>query len=114
MGGWLDDGPLLGYPCPDSLSEVLETTRLVALSLYWIGIYFVTRGTCRHRSGCNDWSWRGIWVLPLALSIDNLTYGAVTGVPGKCLGLGLGGPAGAGERRDWAWSASRSESASRS
>jgi hypothetical protein len=27
------------------------------------------------------WSWRAIWVLPVALSIDNLTFGAVTGVP---------------------------------
>jgi hypothetical protein len=27
------------------------------------------------------WSWRGIWVLPVALSLGNLTYGAVTGVP---------------------------------
>ena len=27
------------------------------------------------------WSWRGIWILPVALSLDNLTYGAVTGVP---------------------------------
>jgi hypothetical protein len=25
------------------------------------------------------WSWRGIWILPVALSIDNLTFGAVTG-----------------------------------
>ncbi len=64
----------------DSLSEVLETTLLVALGLYWIGIYFVAR-RMQTSERLQQWSWRGIWVLPVALSIDNLTYGAVTGVP---------------------------------
>jgi hypothetical protein len=73
-------GTLLHFSISDSLSTDLETVLLVALGLYWIGIYFVAR---RMQASPNlaKWSWRGIWVLPVALSIDNLTFGAVTGVP---------------------------------
>jgi hypothetical protein len=73
-------GTLFHVSISDTLSSVLETTLLVALGLYWIGIYFVAR-TMQASEGLQKWSWRGIWVLPVALSIDNLTYGAVTGVP---------------------------------
>jgi putative Mn2+ efflux pump MntP len=73
-------GTLFHFSISDSLSSVLETTLLVALGLYWIAIYFVAR-TMQGSEQLQKWSWRGIWVLPAALSIDNLTYGAVTGVP---------------------------------
>jgi putative Mn2+ efflux pump MntP len=73
-------GTLFHFSVSDSLSEVVETTLLVALGLYWIGIYFVARNM-QASERLQQWSWRGIWVLPVALSIDNLTYGAVTGVP---------------------------------
>jgi putative Mn2+ efflux pump MntP len=73
-------GTLLHLSISDTLSSVLETTLLVALGLYWIGIYFVAR-KMQASPDLQKWSWRGIWVLPVALSIDNLTYGAVTGVP---------------------------------
>ena len=64
----------------DTLSTVLETTLLVALGLYWIAIYFVAR-KMQTSERLQKWTWRGIWILPVALSIDNLTYGAVSGVP---------------------------------
>jgi putative Mn2+ efflux pump MntP len=73
-------GTLFHFSVSDSLSEVVETTLLVALGLYWIGIYFVARNM-QSSERLQQWSWRGIWVLPVALSIDNLTYGAVTGLP---------------------------------
>jgi putative Mn2+ efflux pump MntP len=73
-------GTLFHFSVSDSLSEVVETTLLVALGLYWIGIYFVARNM-QASERLQRWSWRGIWVLPVALSIDNLTYGAVTGLP---------------------------------
>jgi hypothetical protein len=73
-------GTLLHFSVSDSLSEELETILLCALGLYWIGIYFVAR-KMQASPQLQKWSWRGIWVLPVALSIDNLTYGAVTGVP---------------------------------
>ena len=59
---------------------MLETTLLVVLGLYWIAIYFVAR-KMQASEQLQKWSWRGIWILPVALSLDNLTYGAVTGVP---------------------------------
>ncbi len=73
-------GTLFHFSVSDTLSTVLETALLVALGFYWIGIYFVAR-KMQESERLQKWSWRGIWVLPVALSIDNLTYGAVTGVP---------------------------------
>jgi hypothetical protein len=73
-------GTLFHFSVSDSLSEVLETTLLCALGVYWIAIYFVT-SKMQSSERLQKWSWRGIWILPVALSIDNLTYGAVTGVP---------------------------------
>jgi putative Mn2+ efflux pump MntP len=73
-------GTLLHFSISDTLSSVLETTLLVVLGLYWIGIYFVA-SKMQASEQLEKWSWRGIWVLPVALSLDNLTYGAVTGIP---------------------------------
>jgi hypothetical protein len=73
-------GTLFHVSVSDTLSTVLETTLLVALGLYWIGIYLAER-KMQTSERLQKWSLRGIWVLPAALSIDNLTYGAVTGVP---------------------------------
>jgi putative Mn2+ efflux pump MntP len=73
-------GTLFHFSVSDTLSTVLETTLLVALGFYWIGIYFAAR-KMQTSIRLQKWSWRGIWILPVALSIDNLTYGAVTGVP---------------------------------
>jgi hypothetical protein len=73
-------GTLFHFSISDSLSTVLETTLLVALGLYWIGIYFAA-STMQASEQLQKWSWRGIWVLPVALSLDNLTFGAVTGIP---------------------------------
>jgi hypothetical protein len=73
-------GTAFHFSVSDSLSEAVETTLLVALGLYWIGIYFAARNM-QASERLQQWSRRGIWVLPAALSIDNLTYGAVTGVP---------------------------------
>ena len=73
-------GTLFHFSISDSLSSMVETTLLVALGLYWIGIYFVA-SRMQGSDQLQKWSWRGIWILPVALSLDNLTYGAVTGLP---------------------------------
>ncbi len=73
-------GTLFHFSISDSLSSVIETTLLVVLGLYWIGIYFVA-SKMQTSEQLEKWSWRGIWVLPVALSLDNLTYGVVTGIP---------------------------------
>jgi hypothetical protein len=92
-------GTLFHFSISDSLSSMLETTLLVVLGVYWIAIYFVA-SRMQRSDQLQKWSWRGIWVLPVALSLDNLTFGAVTGIPAN--------------ESVWASSASRSESASRS
>jgi putative Mn2+ efflux pump MntP len=73
-------GTLLHFSISDSLSSWLETILLVALGLYWIAIYFVA-SRMQGSERLQKFSWRGIWILPVALSIDNLTFGAVTGIP---------------------------------
>jgi putative Mn2+ efflux pump MntP len=73
-------GTLFHFSISDSLSSTIETTLLIALGLYWIGIYVVAR-RMQGSEQLQKWSWRGIWILPVALSLDNLTYGAVTGIP---------------------------------
>jgi hypothetical protein len=73
-------GTGLHFSISDSLSSWIETTALVVLGIYWIGIYLVA-SKMQESERLQKWSWRGIWVLPAALSIDNLTYGAVTGIP---------------------------------
>ena len=73
-------GTLLHFSISDSLSSAIEMTLLIALGLYWIAIYFVA-SRMQGSEQLQKWSWRGIWVLPIALSIDNLTFGAVTGIP---------------------------------
>jgi putative Mn2+ efflux pump MntP len=73
-------GTLFHFSVSNTLSTVLETVLLVALGFYWIGIYFAAR-KMQDSVRLQKWSWRGIWILPVALSIDNMTYGAVTGVP---------------------------------
>jgi len=73
-------GTLFHFSISDSLSSAIATTLLVALGLYWIGIYLVAR-RMQESDQLQKWSWRGIWILPVALSLDNLTYGAVSGVP---------------------------------
>jgi hypothetical protein len=73
-------GTLFHFSISDSLSSDLETTLLVVLGVYWISIYFVA-SRMQRSDQLQKWSWRGIWVLPVALSLDNLTFGAVTGIP---------------------------------
>jgi putative Mn2+ efflux pump MntP len=73
-------GTLFHFSISDSLSSTIETTLMVALGLYWIAIFFLANRV-QGSAQLEKWSWRGIWVLPIALSLDNLTYGAVDGVP---------------------------------
>jgi putative Mn2+ efflux pump MntP len=78
-GGGFLLGSAFHWSMPDSVSSITAVVALGALGLYWIGIALFSRraagGEERSRS-----LW-GIWVLPFALSIDNVTYGLVDGVP---------------------------------
>lgn len=76
-GGYLL-GTAFHWSVSDSLSNILQTTILVALGLYWIAIaIFSKKAALADQQSKSRW---GVWILPWALSIDNITYGLVDGV----------------------------------
>jgi hypothetical protein len=78
-GGGFLLGSAFHWSISDSLSNVLQTGILVALGVYWIVLaIFSKRAAIAEQESKSHW---GIWVLPWALSIDNITYGLVDGVP---------------------------------
>jgi putative Mn2+ efflux pump MntP len=78
-GGYLL-GTAFHWSVSDSLSNALQTSILVALGVYWIAIAILSKkaATPEHQQSRSRW---GVWILPWALSIDNITYGLVSGVP---------------------------------
>jgi hypothetical protein len=78
-GGGFLLGSAFHWSVSDSLSNILQTSILCALGCYWIAIaIFSKRAAAADGESRSRW---GIWVLPWALSIDNITYGLVDGVP---------------------------------
>src|SRR5580698_10392134 len=78
-GGGFLLGSAFHWSISDSLSNVLQTAILVALGVYWIALaIFSKRAAIAEQESRSHW---GIWILPWALSIDNITYGLVDGVP---------------------------------
>ena len=66
-GGFLL-GTALHWSMPGGVSTVAATGVFVALGLYWIALAMMSRQTAGTR-------W--VWVLPVALSIDNITFGVI-------------------------------------
>jgi hypothetical protein len=78
-GGGFLLGSAFHWSVPDGLSNVLQTGILAALGIYWIALaIFSKRAAIAEQESRSHW---GIWVLPWVLSIDNITYGLVDGVP---------------------------------
>jgi hypothetical protein len=78
-GGGFLLGSAFHWSVSDNLSNVLQTGILVALGIYWIVLaIFSRRAAIADQESKSHW---GIWILPWALSIDNITYGLVDGVP---------------------------------
>ena len=78
-GGGFLLGSAFHWSISDNLSTVLQTTILCGLGCYWIAIaLFSKRAALAEQQSTSRW---GIWVLPWALSIDNITFGLVDGVP---------------------------------
>ena len=76
-------GYLLGtafhYSAPDSLSSPVEYGVMLILGVYWLGVAVLSKMSAKAElSSKSRW---GVWILPWALSIDNISYGAVNGVP---------------------------------
>jgi hypothetical protein len=63
-------GSALRWSMPAGVSTVVVTGVLVALGLYWAGVAVWSRQTAGTR-------W--VWVLPVALSVDNITFGLIDG-----------------------------------
>jgi putative Mn2+ efflux pump MntP len=63
---------------PDNVSNLVQTGILVALGLYWIAIAVLSKkAAVAEQQSKSRW---GVWVLPFALSVDNITFGLVDGV----------------------------------
>ena len=78
-GGGFLLGSAFHLSVSDSLSNILQTSILCALGIYWIAIaIFSKRAAVAEQESKSHWA---IWILPWALSIDNITYGLVDGVP---------------------------------
>jgi len=77
-GGYLL-GTALHYSIPDSFSTAIEYGFLLILGAYWIAIALLSRKAAQ--AELEPKSRWGVWILPWALSVDNLTYGAVNGIP---------------------------------
>jgi len=63
-------GSALHWSMPGAVSTWVETGVFVALGLYWLGLAVVSK-----RVAGTKW----VWALPLALSIDNITFGVIDG-----------------------------------
>ena len=76
-GGYLL-GTAFHWSISDNLSNVLQTSILVALGLYWIAIAVLSKkAATAEQQSRSRW---GVWLLPWVLSIDNITFGLVDGV----------------------------------
>ena len=54
---------------------------LLALGVYWIALAVYSRWAAKQEEQQTSRAWWAVWILPWALSIDNLTFGLVDGVP---------------------------------
>jgi putative Mn2+ efflux pump MntP len=79
-GGYLL-GTAFHWSVSNTLSNILQTSILVALGIYWIAIAIYSKWAAKQELAQTSKARWGVWILPWALSIDNITYGLVSGVP---------------------------------
>ncbi len=71
-------GSAFHWSMPDNVSTFVQTAVLLALGIYWIAIaIFAKKAAQAEQQSKPRW---GVWILPWALSVDNITYGLVDGV----------------------------------
>jgi putative Mn2+ efflux pump MntP len=80
-GGGFLLGTAFHWSVSDSLGNVLTTSILVALGLYWITLAVYSKWAAKQELQQTSRARWALWILPLALSIDNITFGLVDGVP---------------------------------
>lgn len=66
---------------PDTVSNVLQTGILAALGIYWIALAIYSKWAAKQELQQTSKARWAMWILPWALSIDNITFGLVDGVP---------------------------------
>jgi hypothetical protein len=77
-GGGFLLGSAFHWSMPNSVSNIVEVVALGVLGLYWIGIAILSRQTAlADQQSRSHW---GVWILPLVLAVDNITFGVVDGV----------------------------------
>lgn len=74
-GGFLL-GSALHWSIPGSVSLTAQTSILVALGVYWLAIAILGKTAQAAPSPRARWL---IWILPLVLTIDNITFGLADG-----------------------------------
>jgi hypothetical protein len=75
-GGYLL-GTVLHWSFPDNL-DFLAPTVVAVIGVYWIAVAIISRRAATAED--NPKARWGVWILPLLLSLDNITYGAVDGI----------------------------------
>jgi putative Mn2+ efflux pump MntP len=80
-GGGFLLGSAFHWSISDSLSSVLQTVILVALGLYWISLAIYSKWAAKQELEQTSSARWAVWILPWALSVDNITFGLVDGVP---------------------------------
>lgn len=75
-------GTAFHWSMSDSVSNVVQTAILAAMGVYWIAIALLSRSAAKadQQAPASRWGRWGVWVLPFALSVDNITFGIVDGV----------------------------------
>jgi hypothetical protein len=63
-------GSALHWSMPGTAASIVETAVFVALGVYWIALAIGSKRVAGTR-------W--MWVLPVALSVDNITFGLIDG-----------------------------------
>jgi hypothetical protein len=79
-GGYLL-GTAFHWSVSDSFSTFVTTSVLVILGVYWLAVAAYSRWATAKDPDSTRARW-AVWILPWALSIDNITYGLVDGGPG--------------------------------
>jgi putative Mn2+ efflux pump MntP len=80
-GGGFLLGSAFHWSVSDNLSNILQTAILVALGIYWISLAIYSKWAAKQETqGTSTAAW-AVWILPWALSIDNITFGLIDGVP---------------------------------
>jgi putative Mn2+ efflux pump MntP len=73
-------GSALHWSVPESVGTFVQEAALIILGVYWIGVAVLSKRAAMAEEQQSKSRW-GVWILPWALAVDNITYGLVDGVP---------------------------------